>query len=748
MRGRAAACLRAGVDKLAAWGAEESGRLFNWVPVGLGLGIALYFSLEFEPELWVGGVALCACAGLAILARRRAALRLVFLAFLTVALGFASAEWRARAVATPEIPWQNLARLVDGTVEQVRQSPDKPLKLIISNPVIAGLEAAKTPRRLALTIRTKSDDLAPGDNVELRAVMMPPGAPVIPGGFDYARQSYFQGIGGVGFAISPVLRLPAVRPAASLLDRFNLGLEKLRRRITEKIISDIPGPAGGLAAALTTGIRDGIPQDVVLAMRNSGLAHLLAIAGLHMGIVTGIVFFALRALMATIPALALNFPIKKWAAVAAGLVAVGYLLISGASLPTMRAFAMGSLVFIALLLDRNPFSMRLLAFAAILILVVKPESLLSVSFQMSFAAVAALIAIYEGLHGAISQWRSAHPGPIAGIFFYLLAITVTSLAATLATAPFVIYHFNQIALYGLVGNILAIPLVAFWIFPWAIVAFALMPFHLEALAMGPLGAGVRLLIRIAETVSALPHASLSLPGYSLAALSVIVLGGAWLCLWRTPLRLLGGAIMAAGVAMAMSGGRPDILVDGQGKLIAVKGAGGAYLVSSLRAGKYARDSWLRYNGQAVADKWPLVSGRDNPSMVLTCNSEGCLYAPWQQGRGGAEADKGPRILLHGGKAEMGGDCDRADLVVSSGPVACKGPALIVDRFNSYYYGAQAIWISRTHDGGWAFRVASVAGEEGRRPWSTNPQAPPWLAARSRVTAYVWKLDHQGLGPGQ
>jgi competence protein ComEC len=739
---------------ITAWLAVESRRLFNWIPVGLALGIALYFSLKFEPDLWVGPAAAAGFAALAAVGWRQTLARLVFLGLLTVSLGFFSAGWRTHRVAAPQLASQSLTRHLEATVEAVQKSPDKPQKLILLNPSIAGLEPAYTPQRLSITIRTASDDLAPGDVVGLSAVMMPPAAPAMPGAFDFARQAYFQGIGAVGFTISPVVRLHSPpKTAPSLMESFNLGLEEFRLKITRKFINGIAGGEGGLAAALTTGIRDGIPANVVNAMRNSGLAHLLAISGLHMGLVTGVVFFFTRAFLAAIPSLALNYPIKKWAAFIAAIAAIGYLLISGASLPTIRAFAMGGLVFVAVMLDRNPISMRLLALAAIVIFALKPEALLNVSFQMSFAAVAALIACYEALHGPITRWTSKYHGFLFKFFLYFMFISITSAAATVATAPMSIYHFNQVAIYAVLSNILAIPLVGFWVVPWMVIAFILMPFHLESLAMAPLGFGLKLLILIAEHVSSLPEAVLNLPGFSVYAFGVIALGGVWLCLWRTPLRLAGLAIMAAGVMMSISEPRPDILLDSQGKLIAVKGEGGRYLVSNLRSGKFSRDLWLRGNAQATTEKWPIpVKPRKSkkaappakpvplsPDPSLTCDLNSCLYAPWKSMPGEVLNSDMPRIILYFGKEFPLEDCGPAALIVSASPlpVPCPDRAFVIDRFNTYYFGSQAVWISRDEKDHLEFRMASAASERGNRPWTNSPAPPAWLLERSRKTEFIW-----------
>jgi len=337
--------------------------------------------------------------------------------------------------------------------------------------------------------------------VRLRAVLQPPAEPAAPGALDFARQAYFQRLGAVGYVFG---RAEVLAPADHQLP-FGLWLHRLREAMAARILEALPGESGAVAAALMTGVRGAIPEEVMATMHDSGLAHLLAISGLHMGLVVGLLFFALRAGMALVPGLALRRPIKKWVAVGAILGALGYLLLTGATVPTQPAFVMVSLVLVAVMLDRRGLSLRLVAWAAVFVLAAAPESLLSASFQMSFAAVIALITGYEvtaerGL-AALGERRLA-----VRVVAYLAGVAVTSLIAGLATAPFALYHFNRIAWYGLLANLVAVPLTAFWIMPWALVAFALMPFGAEALALAPMGWGIDLLLAVARDVAALPSA--------------------------------------------------------------------------------------------------------------------------------------------------------------------------------------------------------------------------------------------------
>lgn len=308
----------------------------------------------------------------------------------------------------------------------------------------------------------------------------------------------------------------------------------------------LPGPEGAIAAALMTGERGAIPEKLLSAMRDSGLAHLLAISGLHIGLIGGFIFFAVRLCLAASERLALRWPIKKFAAVAAFFGCLAYLLISGMTLPTQRAFLMLSLVMLANLIDRSAISMNLVAWAAAVILLVFPESLMSVSFQMSFAAVIALVAFYEAAT-ARTVLTSGRRSKVMRFVLYFGAVLMTTVIATLATAPFAVFHFNRLALLGVMANMVALPLAALWIMPLALISFVMMPFGLEAGPLFLMGWGIEQVLAVAIAVQAMPGAIALIPAVPGWTLGVIALGGLWLCLWRTRWRFVGVVPLIVGI---------------------------------------------------------------------------------------------------------------------------------------------------------------------------------------------------------
>ena len=706
--------------RVVALAAAERERWSLWTPVGLGSGIGLYFALPVEPPGWLGAVWL----GLALLAgvwlRHRQGVLVAALALALIGAGLAVAQGRTAWVAAPILQEDFGPGLVAGQLLALEPGEDGEAaggRVVLGQPRLAGLAAEATPDKLRIRL-TLRDPMAArvGDWIELPAVLRPPPEPAAPGAFDFARQAYFQRLGAVGYAVGHARPSdPPIEAAADAaldasgwqaLEAWRLWWSGLRQHVTERVLRALPGRAGAVAAALMTGERAAIPEDVIEAMRDSGLAHLLAISGLHLGLVAGLLFFAVRAALALVPRLALDYPIKKWAAVVAGCGAFAYLMLVGATLPAQRAFVMVALVLLAVLTDRTAISLRLVAWAAAGILLLAPESLLGASFQMSFAAVTALIAAYEVIGRGQPRAFVAQRGPAARGLFYLAGVAATSVIAGTATTPFAIYHFNRMAWYGVAANMVAVPLTAFWIMPWALVAFCLMPFGLERLALLPMGWGIEAVLVTAERVASWPGAVAAVPAMPTAGLALVVLGGLWLCLWWRPWRLAGLLGVAAGLASILVAQPPDLLVSGDGKLLAVRAPDGRLWLSTMRSARFTADVWLRRAGEASGEAWPRAGAA--AGGALACDPLGCLFHL-----------KGQRVALVRDGRALDEDCRIASLMVSLEPVRkgrCPAPLLVIDRFDLWREGGHALWLA-PGTGADAVRVESVAAARGDRPWA-------------------------------
>ena len=434
-------------------------------------------------------------------------------------------------------------------------------------------------------------------------------------------------------------------------------------------------------------------------MRDSGLAHLLAISGLHVGLFAGLLFTITRGALALTVPVALRFPIKKWAAMISLAGAFAYLLMTGGTIPTQRAFLMITIGLLAVVFERVALSMFVVGWAAIGILIVTPESLLSAGFQMSFAAVIALISAYETLAQRIQIYRSR--GRVwRQVCLYMCGIVLTTLIAGLATAPFAAFHFNRVATFGLAANFLAVPVMAMWIMPWAVVTYLLFPLGWQDLSLAPMLWGIGAVLDIAHAVASWPGAARLIPVLPPVFLTLITLSGLWLCIWTTKLRLFGVLGLVAALLSGVFVDVPDVLVDERGRMLAVRLDDNRVTVSSKRS-SFVRQSWLRALAVSKTASWPEI-GADAAS-VNRCDPLGCLFRL-----------KGRVIAFSTDPRAHPEDCKTADVLVSSRPVrvSCQVPQVVIDRFDLWRHGAHAVYLD-----GDAVRVDTVSRHRGRRPWS-------------------------------
>lgn len=701
--GRAAAgdAVSSWLDRLAALLSLERERWVLWLPVAVGAGDALYFSLASEPPAWLGPLLLLAASAAAYILRRNLPWLIAAVGATAMAGGFAIAAARTEIVAAPI--WQRTAATVmlEGRIAAV-EPLERGERLVLDRLQLRQRDSGPIPERVRVRLPANSGaDLPPGQRVLLRAVLMPPPPAVAPGAYDFSRQAWFQGIGAVGFAIGRPQALAS--PAADgWLDALRIGLAQLRHGLTLRITRSIDqaglGPGvGAVAADLVTGERGPVPPSILQAYRDAGLAHILVIAGMHMSMVAGLAFVVLRGLLAAIPGIALRHDIKKWAAAVALLVTLGYLVISGAPVPTQRAFVMNGIVLLAVLLDREAISLRSISWAALVVLLLEPEALVGPSFQMSFAAVCALISAYEALAPRLMAWRRADGGWWVWPSAYVGGILLTTLIAGSATAFFTVYHFNRYATFSLLGNLLAVPIVGFWVMPAMLLALVLLPFGLDGFGWWLMGEGIAVVDRVAQTVSTLPGAAIDMPAMPISALILFALGGLWLCLWRRRWRLLGLAGMAAALLVYALHRPPDLLIDGSGRLAAVRAADGRLLFPPQGGGKELRETWAKLAGQGQAT--PAWSEADG----VRCDALGCIWTP-----------PGHVVSLARLPEALGEDCATADVVAIPVPVyaACPSARLFIDGMALRRGGTQAIWLD-----GEEVRVETVADWQGDRPWS-------------------------------
>lgn len=610
------------MERLKAMLVEERVSFPLWLPVFLGFGVQIYFWLSSEPQIWVFVIAALAAPVIwALFWRRLRAVWMLGLALGIIGSGFALAGLRAHLVAAPVLQVQ-MDATVEGVIRDITRTQTGRPRLVLDELIIFGVTGEDTPRRAQVSLLRDGDEagFAPGMRVSIFAHLGPPGGPVEPGGFDYRRNAWFNGLGAIGYARGPAVRIENLGKPG-VLRRASLWLAGQRAALSAALRAKIDGEAGAFAAAVTVGDRAGIPAESTQALRDSNLAHLLAISGLHMGLVTALVFGAARMVLVLIPYAARTWRTKRIAAIIALMAAIGYLSISGGSVATQRAFIMAVVALGAIILNRPAITLRALAVAALVILIFRPESLVHVGFQMSFAATAAIIAGLDYARARGWSMRFTEGGWKGRLAGYVLGLAATSLLAGLATAPFAAFHFHRVANYGLIANLAAVPIMGFWVAPSALIAAAFAPFGLEGPALWVMGQGINAIMVVARFVAGLDGATRGVASTLPLVLTLITLGGLAMCLGRQLGRMAGSTAVIAGLALWLAADtRPPLLIAPDARLMGLMGPEGRALDHAKSQG-YAARTWLQGDGdlavqRVAAERDGFTGGRLGSVVVL------------------------------------------------------------------------------------------------------------------------------------
>jgi competence protein ComEC len=573
------------VLRLEKWLEDERDQVALWLPVALGIGIGLWFWLPTERE-WTaviaGGLGL-ALAGFALRRDRRTARALMFGGF-AIALGCALIWWRADHTAAPRLERPQVATFAAVVTRIEVQAAKGKYRLLITPAPEAGL-----PPKLRVTVENDKflTGLSVGETIILRARLMPPPGAAVPGGYDFARNAWFQGLGGVGSVLDPIRRIgPAAAPQRGL-----------REQLSAHVRRQIAGSEGGIAAAFASGDRGGITPEDEEAMRASGLTHLLSISGLHITAVVAAVMFMMLRFLALSPTLALRWPLMLIAAGAGALAGVGYTLLTGAEVPTIRSCIAAVLVLGGLALGREAMTLRLVATGALVVLLLWPEALVGPSFQLSFAAITSIVALHE------NKWVQSlvmrrDEGLAMRLARGLFSLTLTGLVVEAALAPIALYHFHKSGLYGALANLVAIPLTTFIVMPLEALALILDVVGLGAPFWWLTGQALSFLLWIAREVAVLPGAMALIPSIPVGAFVLMLLGGLWLLLWKKRPRLLGLIPVGAGVLWSLSLPAPDLLITGDGAHMAVRDDHGQMALLRPRTGDFMRDVLSERSGTA------------------------------------------------------------------------------------------------------------------------------------------------------
>ena len=667
---------------------RQRGHLFPWLPVAYAAGIGTYFALDAEPaRLAWGALAAAFALGLVLAATvlRQAPLLLALLAGIA---GVGVAGLRTASVDEPVLAFRYYGPIEGRIVGIDRSQSDKP-RLTLDRVVLRDVAPGRTPARVRVSLHGDQRWITPepGLTVILTGHLSPPEGPVEPGGFDFQRQAYFDRLGAVGYTRTPVLALRAAEEG-----RAGLFIYRTRMAITAAVLDGVPGRAGAFAAAITTGDRSAIDAATLDDLRASNLAHLLAISGLHMGLLTAFVFAAVRLAIAAVPPLALRVPGKKIAAIVALAAGAVYLALSGGNVATERAFVMVAVVLTAVLFDARALTLRAVALAALIVLTLRPEALTEPGFQMSFAATIALIAVFSRLRevetARIPRWTRP-----------VFALVVSSAVAGLATAPIAASHFNQVPHYGLLANTLSVPLMGTVIMPAAVLAAVLAPFGLHGIGLAIMRPAIEWILLVAEWVAGMEGALSFVPAPQPAVIPVLALGALWVILWQGRARMAGALPVAAALLLWTQVDRPDVLVAPSGALVGVLTPEGRAL-SKPRGDGFAAGSWLENDGDPV----------DQDAAHARAGFVGET--------GSLRFALGPGTAIHlsgrGAASRLEAACAEARLVILS--VAARAPdgCMVIDADTLAETGALAI-----HVAGDDLRTVSVRETVGRRPWNSQ-----------------------------
>lgn len=673
------------------WLDTERDQLALWIPVGAGLGIGIW---EISGAGGLVAVLLFLLAttllGYAAGFYRRTG-RFLLYAGLAVFIGFGAIAIKSERVAAPVIGKAWVGNFY-GRVEKV--------ELLAARDVVRlelasdGQQGLPPKVRVNLTPEQFDPRFRNGAIIQLRARLMPPAGPALPGGYDFARRAWFQQIGATGSALGEVTLHRA--------SNSPIWLSETRNRLSQHVIARMPGDTGQIGAALITGDQGNIRERDAQAMRDSGMAHLLSISGLHVTAVVGFLFFFSSRLLALVPRIALRVPVPLIAAAFAAFGAVGYTLLAGAEVPTVRSCIAALLILTALAIGRDALTLRLVAFGALVVLLFWPEAMAGPSFQLSFAAVATIVILHDSAW--MKRWTERREESFAiRLGRGLVSLIITGIAIELILAPIALFHFHRTGVYGALANVVAIPLTTFLIMPAQV--FALM---LDVIGLGGpfwwlAGQGISAILFIAHYASSLPGAVSMLPAMPVWAYLAMIGGALMMGLLTSRARLFGLLPFAIGFAAMLLSPRPDLLVTGDGKHLAMVEANGDIALLRSKAGDYVKDMLLETAGTMAeprsAESWP---GAD-------CSTDICIL---EIQRGG----KSWRVLATRTSypvpsMEMAAACQRVDIVVSDRwlPASCRPRWIKADRNMLDQSGGLAFYLADN-------KLVSVNDENAHMPW--------------------------------
>lgn len=694
---------------------KERDRLPLWVPVGVGVGISFWFLLA-NSSLWIAFIALSFGLALSVKAVDRGG-RLgnaVFWFVILMAIGCAVMWLRSSVVAAPVLE----RPMVTSFYAEIEKTEVVGARDVVRLTLDTHEKQDLPPRvRVNVPIDKAAMDLRPGTVIRLRARLMPPAMASLPGAYDFSRRAWFMGLGATGQLLGEIRIIKPAEPSWSPLSK----MPEYRQTLSSHVQSSMAGGAGAIGATLATGDRGAISDVDAEAMRRSGLAHLLSISGLHVTAVVGAVYLLVLKTLALFPPLALRFRLPLVAAGSAAVAALAYTLMTGAQVPTIRACVAALLVLTALILGRSAITLRMVAAGALFVLIIWPESLVGPSFQLSFAAVTAIIAMHA--HPKIQAlFARREEGIVKRISRVILALFLTGLVVEVVLMPIALFHFHKAGIYGALANIIAIPLTTFVIMPLEALALLLDTVGLGGPVWWICEKALSSLLVLAHYVSSRPGSVTMLPTMPLTAFGLVIAGGLWLSLWSQRWRIWGLAPIALGILVIVTTRAPDLYVTGDGRHVGIRNDNGELAMLRTRSGDFIRNMVLEnagIEGEAMAlEDWPNAQ----------CNADSCTVSIKTADRNWVIV--ATRSSYYIPAMALSAACRRADIIISDRrlPASCQPRWIKADRTLLGQVGGMTIDLESP-------QIATVLERSGRHHWTrfNNPKARDVRPDKPKVT---------------
>ncbi|MFT0820557.1 MULTISPECIES: ComEC/Rec2 family competence protein [Wolbachia] len=691
---------------------NEQYNLILWFPVFQCVGILTYFSLSFEPScISIFLLLLPTLILIAILCKRYA---ILCIALIAVLIGFTASKLRTALVDTQILDKERYVKDIVATVKDINDrgsykqfllSVEKSPTISKSSPVIpappfvipvldltqkkkiwipasrAGMTPDRALDNIRISVRTKVEKgIKIGDQVKLSAKLFPPKIAPSEYAYDFARIAYYQKISATGFATSKIT-LHKKAEARKFLEY----IESFRQYIYENLQQNIKKPHVDIISALLIGKKDGIDQKTMDAIRDSGIAHLFAISGLHLSFVAGLFFVVFRNLFAISETLTLKYNTKKISAFLTILPTTFYLLITGMQISAQRAYIMVILVLVAIMIERKYRGLIAIAFAAAVILIIEPEVILKPGFQMSFSAVLALVASYQINANKLFKIK---------IMKYFVSIMISSVIASLATVPYTIYNFNYFSISGIITNLVAIPIVTLIIIPLGIIYVLLIPFGIEWIIAPLIERPIDSILYITNAIASLQYLVIPIRTFPASSIIIITLGLLWLCLWERNWRFFGIFFIVLGICFSTAYKTPDILINADN--VAVKESDNLLYSLTRKNRNFVVKTWAKQNGQNQILNHKKYNNSDKR---LKCNDYGCIY----------NKGNNKSVLLAYKEEDILENCDKVDLIIQLSEFdysVCNTKT--IKYANLKTYGTHSIWLTN--------RYIKINKVRSNRPW--------------------------------